>query len=96
MPTGENDILAILRRTGPGHEGVAGPHAPAVALQRARALLAQPAAGGVGPIESRDHKDSSTACATIWGLTLMSGCSPRMRSACCTVSLNTGAATRPP
>ena len=27
-------------------------------------LLAQPAAGDIGPVESRDHKDSSTACAT--------------------------------
>jgi hypothetical protein len=42
------------------------------------------------------HSDSSTPSATICGLTAMSGCTPIMRRVCCTTSLNTGAATRPP
>jgi len=86
----------VRGRTGPGDEAVARADQAAVGLQRAGDAAAQPLHGVAGGVEHLHHKDSSTGLATIWGLTAMSGCTPIMRSVCCTTSLNTGAATAPP
>ena len=65
-------------------------------MQRAGDPAAQPLGGFLGTVEFEHQNDSSTACTTICGLTFMSGCTPSMRRVCCTVALNTGAATSPP
>ena len=91
---------AIGGGTGPGNEAVAGRDLAAVGVQGAGDARAQPLHGlasGLQGVERRwHHSDSSTALATICGLTAMSGCTPIMRRVCCTTSLNTGAATAPP
>ena len=89
-------LAAVGRGTGPGDEAVAGADLAAVGLQRARDLGAQPLRCLLGCVKFAHQNDSSTAFATICGLTAMSGCTPIMRSVCCTTSLNTGAATAPP
>ena len=81
----------------PGNKRVAGGHQPAIGLQRAGDARAQEGNGLLGGGEGlQAHNGSSTALATICGLTAMSGATPIMRSVCCTTSLNTGAATAPP
>src|SRR3989338_10410006 len=73
----------------PGDETIAGTDLAAVGLQGAGHPLAQPGHSIVHRLEQRHrrHSDSSTALATICGLTALSGCTPLMRSGCCTTSL---------
>ena len=90
---------AIGGSTGPGDEAVSRLHTAAVRLQSTRDARAQPRHGFSRLVQGGQggcHSDSSTGLATIWGLTAMSGCTFIMRRVCCTTSLNTGAATRPP
>ncbi|MNL48025.1 hypothetical protein D3C87_1708490 [compost metagenome] len=80
-----NVRAAVGGRAGPGNEAVTGPDLAAVGLQRAGHRLAQPGNGVVHRIQQGQcarHSDSSTASATICGLTAMSGCTPIMRSVC--------------
>src|SRR5690606_36538651 len=93
---GANKLPAILRSPRPGNESIARPDLAAVARQRPLHAVEQPICHGLGGVEVLHQNDSSTSSVTIWGFTSMSGCTPRMRKACCTVSLNTGAATTPP
>src|SRR6185369_17247691 len=83
-------------RARPRNETIARTSLPAVTVQRPRDAAAQPAGGLLGAVEFQHQNDSSTASTTICGLTFMSGCTPSSRSVCCTVVLNTGAATSPP
>ena len=81
---------------GPCDEAIPRRDATAVGVQRAGDARAQPLHSLVEIGQGADHSGSSTTSATICGLTSMSGCTPIMRSVCCTTSLNTGAATAPP
>ena len=90
----------IMRSTRPGHEGIAGLDLAAVGTQHGR-VLAQPLRRLLRRRQQGQevlvcHSDSCGASVITPGCTDMSGCTPRMRSVCCTTSLNTGAATMPP
>ena len=89
-------LASVGGGTGPGDEGIPRTDLAAVGAQIARDALAQPARHQDRVVQGRHQNDSSTALATICGLTAMSGCTPSRRSVCCTVSLKTGAATSPP
>jgi hypothetical protein len=89
-------LAAVSGRAGPGNEAVAQADLAAVGVQHAGDAFAQPPGGLHGGVEFGHQNDSSTALATICGLTAMSGCTPIMRRVCCTTSLNTGPATVPP
>src|SRR5207253_10528024 len=91
-----HELASIRRRTRPCDEAVARAHLAAVAVHLARHAGAQPVGCFAGRAQDLHQNDSSTACTWICGLTFMSGCTPSTRSVCCTVALNTGAATSPP
>ena len=91
-------VAAVGGGARPGDEAVASLDAAAVAMElppgRAHPLC-HPAGRFTGVVQAFHQNDSSTPT-TICGLTFMSGCRPIMRRVCCTVVLNTGAATSPP
>ena len=89
-------LAAIGGSARPCDESVTGPHLTAVRAQFARHALAQPLGRLNRGLELDHQNDSSTALTTTCGLTDMSGCTPSRRRVCCTVVLNTGAATSPP
>src|SRR5207253_7128964 len=91
-----NVFAPVGRRAGPRDEAVTLLDVAAVAVERARDARVQPLRGFVGAAQVQHQNDSSAAFTTICGFTFMSGCTPIMRSVCCTVALNTGAATSPP
>ena len=91
-----HEFTPVGGRTRPRHKAIPLAQQAAVAQQAPRHALVQPAGDVARVGEGRVQNDSSTASVTIWGLTVMSGCTPRMRKVCCTVSLKTGAATKPP
>ena len=94
---GLRQILApIGGRTRPGDERITGLDHSAVGTQLARHAGVQPLRSFGGAVQGLHQNDSSTDLATICGLTAMSGCTPNKRKVCCTVWLNTGAATSPP
>ena len=99
LQRGQHVHARIMGGAGPGHEQVARFQPAAVRLQTA-AVRAQPGGGfGRGAQKGQHrgaHRDSSGSSVMTPGRTDMSGCTPRMRRVCCTTSLNTGAAVRPP
>ena len=89
-------LTAIRHTTRPSDETVPRTHTAAVGVQHTAHLAAQPVRGFLGAMQSFHQNDSFSNLVTTWGLTAMSGCTPIMRKVCCTVWLNTGAATSPP
>ena len=87
---------AIAARTRPSQKAVTRTHLPAVAVQLCAATLVQPLRSLLGGVQSGHQNDSGSALAMTWGRTATSGWMPIMRRVCCTVWLNTGAATSPP
>src|SRR5690606_33369391 len=84
---------AISGGTRPGDEAVTCSQLAAVAQQITSHTFVQPLGDLNGLLQALHQNDSSTASVTICGLTLISGCTPKTRRVCCTVSLNKGAAT---
>ena len=82
--------------TDPGKKSVTGLHASAVRGELRGHMGTQPTRGFDGRVQMLHQNDSASALATTCGLTAMSGCTSSMRKVCCTVWLNTGAATSPP
>ena len=83
-------------RTRPSQKTIASANLTAVGAQCAGHLRLQPARGLLRCVQLQHQNVSSTGSVTTKGLTAMSGATPRTRSVCCTVWLNTGAATSPP
>jgi hypothetical protein len=103
LERGGDEASGVVGRTGPGEQRVAAAEPSAVGDERAGAACLQPGAGGLGrgePLQPGAHWKLSVAAGrsrrTMPCFTSRSGATPRMRIACVTTSLKTGAATAPP